>query len=222
MSREYTRRVSILGNIPVLGPVTLFDEFDDPIKWTKGGPGGDFIFEHDPNYSFNGRQSLHMKTRTTDSTANDIITATRYVHIPPTSKILTAFLFSTPDRSKIDFLSLELTYDNGITAYISRLVFLPLTPTWQYNNSAGVNTNIPESTRPLKDSTWHRIAFATDFLNNKHIHALINRDLFDLSSLDLSTGAGLNEECLYISLNLKNIGANPSEIYIDTILSTEF
>ncbi len=221
MGEEYTRRISILGNIPALGPVSLFDDLLDPLKWTESGTGGDTIFELDPSFSFSGKNSLHLKTRTAGAAQNDTITASRLVHIPPSKKVIASSVFYIPSKTAVLFMSFEFIYYDGTNHHTANILYYPGTPNWRYADADAGYTAIPDSGNQLLITAWHRLTFGIDFNNDLYGLVKINGRTFNLAAIPIYSDTGPPDEHLKVSVNIIAAGAAPAEAWLDTILAVE-
>lgn len=221
MSREYTRLISVVGNVPAHGPIVLYDDFEHLLKWTKYLGEGDSVFELDPSFSFSKNQSLHIKTRTTDAAENDIIGARLLSYIPPSKRLNLSTHFSCPDYTLIKLLQFWFILFDGTNKHHSLLQLKTATPIWQYRDSIGTAIDVPDSGLLPFDNAWHRIQLLADLNTHKYIHMILDNNLFDLSALTYQHETDPKLTHLEVEIQIRNTGAAPCELHIDDFLLHE-
>ncbi len=221
MGKEYTRTLSILGLLPIAGSVIFFDDFEHNMNWTKFVGVGDYILELDPNISKQGKQSLHLKTRTTGAATNDELIITRHVHLLPSKvvSLLSNFLF--PDYSKILHVMFTIEWYDGINSNISRVKFSPNTPKWEYFDSGGEYQNLPDLAIGLSNDGWHNLQLLCNFSTSKFLSLQVDHLLVDLSAHALRVVEVPADLRLHLTIDLKTIGNNPAQMRIDNIMLHE-
>lgn len=221
MSKEYTRRISTLGNVPSQGPFIFFDDFEALLKWTKYDGPGDSIYELDPTIAYSGNQSLHIKSRTTNATENDIIGTRIKLFMTPSKKLNQSMIFRSPDFTKIKTIDFYHTLDDTLTLHFPTIRFSPAGPKWQYLDSAGDPQDIPGAIYPLSVNAWHRLHLLADLNTNKFISMSIDSRHYDLSNISIEAYSPGVNMYLDITAFIVTAGAAPAEIYIDDFLVHE-
>jgi len=221
MSKEYTRIITTLGNVPLAGSVILSDDFESILKWIQSSGTGDSIFELDPTIALRGNQSLYMKTRTTSAAANDKIGANFLTHILPNKIVTFIGSFRYPTYNTMKTLQFEFYWSDGARLYIARCQFLPNTPKWQYINSLGNDTDIPDSDTLLYSNSWHTVILKMDFNTLKYISLQVDHLLFDLSNFSLYDSQPMTTSRFEHYIYITTIGANPTSINLDEIIMLE-
>lgn len=221
MAKEYSRSQTILGLLPISGSIILHDDFSGPLQWTKGVGLGDAIFELSPSISKHGKQSLHLKTRTTDAANGDEVRAVRYLHLLP-SKVL-SFLssFRCTDFSKILHIMFSFEWYDGASTHICHLKFSPGTPKWEYYDSATAYQIIAGLGVALYDDAWHNLQLVVNFATDKYISFRLDHLLADLSAIAFYSGAPAADSMLMATIEVKTNSASPAEIFIDDIMINE-
>lgn len=217
MGKEYTRLLTI---VPAAGPTpgsVFFEDFSNILRFTKVSTGGDEIFELDPTISMLGPQSLHMKTRTTGSAANDIISALILHHLTPTNFVTFTSIFQLPDVTRIKILRFTLKLIDGVNLIEGIITFTPATPKWEYDNVGGVPTLIANSGFSIRASCWHRFTLTVNFDTNLYISCYIDQIPLPIPNFPLHFAANGVLLSLSTSIDVQAIDANPAEIYIDSI-----
>ncbi len=222
MSKEYTRLIAVLGNVPSHGPYLYFDDFEHLLKWTKFAGEGDSIFELDPTVAYSQNQCLYIKSRTTNAAEDDVIGAHIYTYLSPSLKLNQSIHFKCPDFTKTKTIIFYFIHYDGTYAHSAAVQFLPNTPKWQYRDINGDFQDIPLSAYSLHYNAWHRLQLEVNHNTHKYVSMTINHlhfDLFDLNYLlnpDDSTPT-----CFYSIINFSTIGAAPGELRIDDFLLHE-
>ncbi len=183
MSKEYTRLVSILGQLPFADRIILLDDFEGSLKWHKYQGDGDAIFELDPTLSKHGNQSIFMQTRTTSHVEDDVVGMTKYLHLLPT-KILTLLTsFYIPHGDETKFIEFVFNWYDGTLIHTASIGYILATHYWQYYTDGEAYANIPASNVPMNDITWHLLKLAINLNANKYISLQIDHRIYDLSTL---------------------------------------
>ena len=221
MSREYTRRIATLGNVPTHGPFIYFDDFENLLQWTKHEGVGDSIFELDPTIAYSKNQSLLIETRTTNAAIGDRIGARRDLYMLPSKKLNASIHFFLPNTIKITSLDFYFSYDDYAGERRPEILFLPNTPIWQYVDAAGNPQNITGSAHPLALSTWHRVQLLADCNINKFIALIIDDKYFDLSAFTFFSNEVPNPLALQMIFAIKTSTASPCRAYLDDALIHE-
>ncbi|MBA7609566.1 hypothetical protein ES703_16757 [subsurface metagenome] len=221
MSKEYTRRIAILGNVPSHGPFVYFDNFEQLLKWTQYEGIGDAIFELDPTTAYSGNQSLYLKTRTTGATTNDKIGAEILLYMTPSRKLNQAIHFRSPDFTKIKRILFWFTLFDGSNQHYATVQFLPNDPLWQYRDFETAMQDIPDSAYNLLVNAWHRLQLQADLNTHNYISMIVDNHHHNLSTLGYYFGAEDTLTHFKIRIELHTIGSDPCELYIDDFLLHE-
>ncbi len=221
MSREYTRRISVLGQVPSHGPFTFYDDFEGILKWTKNIGAGDSIFELDPTIANSGNQSLHMKTRTTGAAEDDTIGAIIHTHMLPSKKLNQSVLIRSPDFTKIKSIEYYFDLFNIPLHHFAQILFFPNTAKFQYTDHNNVLQDIPDTDRKPAPNAWHRIQLLADFNSDKYISLIFDSHFHDLSQFEIHNPGYTIHTFFESFINITTIGAAPCELYIDDFLIHE-
>ncbi len=221
MSKEYTRSLTILGSIPIAGSVLFHDDFESLLNWTQAQGAGDSIFELDPSLAFNGKQSLRMKTRTTDSAEGDPISAIHYFRLGPTKTISATVIFNIASNTPIEQFVLSLIFYDGTNKHWGAVYYRPGVPDFAYRIDATTYSTITGSETLLLCPGWHSLTLNIDF-NALLYHSMIIDHLpFDLSSVTIFSDTNPTDSHLFTSIGIETDSANPAEINIDDVIYTE-
>ena len=221
MSKEYTRPVTILGQLPIAGTVLFVDDFEELLNWTKVDGVGDAIFELDPTIAKQGRQSLHMKTRTTGAAQADKIRANRYIHLLPSKIMSFVSTFSSPNFTPIDYLTFDFFWYDGTNLNRGYIKFKPNTPSWSYADSGDVLRPITGLDVLLSTNCFHTVIIKINFTTLKYYSLQVDHLFADLSAYALKVDTNPNPSTLQTQIVLATAGAAPCETYLDQIAMHE-
>ncbi len=221
MGKEYTRPVTVLGNIPVSGQVIFQDDFEGLLQWVQEAGDGDSIFELDPSLAFSGNQSLHMKTRTVDAAPRDVIRAIRLIHCLPSKFITLACRFYIPIFGVTDHSYIRLQFYDGANVRTAQIFFYPQTPEWKFLNSGETETIIPDSDIPLSAYVWHYAILRINFNTGYYTSLQVDHLHFDLSAQALFTDPNTVISHLNVATAIITDGIDPTSINIDSITISE-
>lgn len=221
MGKEYTRVFTIAGH-PALSPgIICLDDMDQLLKWAQYSGPGDSIFELDPSVSYTGNNSLHLKSRTTTATDGDQIGADRHLHYPSSQKVTYNFLFRPNNPSFTEFISFDCSFFDGVDKHWADIRFYPNVPNWQYLNSGGTYTIIPNSAFKIHTDAWGLFSMTIDFTTKEYVNAIINSHPLLSRRTPIFSDTNGSIEHLFVRLLLEAIGANPVEIYLDSFTAIE-
>lgn len=218
MTKEYIRTVTTRGTIPVSELVLFHSNFEHLIGFSKGVGIGDAIFELDPNLSFSGAQSLHIKTRTTDTAEDDEIQAFLQSHLPPTKNVSLLARFYSPTFTTLKTLLFQLEWYDGTNVHRAFIKYYEAVPKLTYLNSGGTETDLPDLDHVLHFLSWHSFNFPVDFMNNKYRSFQLDEINIDLSDLPIYTTESALLPHLRSILSITTAGAAPTELYIDNYI----
>lgn len=221
MSKEYTRRLSIFGLSPEYGEIYLYDNMEGAEMWTGEGTGTDFFAEFSDARPHHGTRSLHIKSRTTGAAEDDYARVYRHCFLPPSKKLGQISTFILGDITKLKSFALAFTYYDGINDTHAVLTYLVALHKWQYKNSLGGETDVPGADIALIDYRPHRASIATDFNRNEYISFTIDDELFPLTNLPLYSIPNGFDRHLNLLYQITTSGANPAEVYINSVLLHE-
>lgn len=217
MTREYTRSVVILGQVPFVNQIIYHDDFEHTLHWTKGGTVGDFIFELDPTISKSGSQSLHIKTRTEGSLDTDGIYAKILMYLRTTKLVNIIANFHSPDFTKMSEFSLELSFKDGTLIHKVGVKYIPTPPGFQYMIQDENYAPIPDSALSINSITWHQLTLSANFNLHKYRFLDINHIHHDLSLHSTYSDTSTEPTYLEAIFQIINKTAEPCEIYIDDV-----
>lgn len=221
MGKEYLRDTTVIGEVPSLGPVVLYDNMEDLFKWVEEGIMGDSVFEKDITEAYNGNACLHEKSRTTGASVGDIIEAKRIIYQRPGRRYRFECIWKVVDFACCDMLGFNVISRDGATETQMHLWYDPSLETWRYSNPAGAIVDIPNSHQILSENRWHRVLVEWDEANAKYIKMISDSMEVDMSALGLRMPPDLTALVSWVWLYLRTVGAAPVEGYFDDVLLLE-
>lgn len=221
MGDEYIRRIMVLGEVPSLGPVMLFDDMEDLLKWTKGGTGGDSVLEKSTTVAFNKLASLHIKTRATNPVIGDEEYGYRRVYQRPGKRYRLECLFRFVSKTLVDSVTFEARIFDGTLLHGIGVKFYPPEEKWAYRTGLATYTDFPGGGQDLHPDSWHRCSVEFDQASKKITRFVC--DNLELSGLSLSyyTAADPSGLRLALYLSVKTETGAAAEIYVDDLLLME-
>lgn len=221
MGEEYIRRIMVLGEVPSLGPVMMFDNMEDLLKWTKSGTGGDDLLEKSATVAFNGSASLHIKTRVTNAAADDLVKASRNFYQRPGQRYSLESIFMVAVNANCKVVDFEFSIMDGVTRHYPGVRYDPVNGKWQYRTGATAYSDVPGGAHDLAENRWHRLKFKVDE-NKKQITGL-TADGLELRDLELAyySVAGVLPVLAGFDLSIVSVGVTPPEAYFDDVLILE-
>ena len=221
MGQEYLRQILVLGSVPALGPVDMYDDMEGTFKWSKAGTGGDDVLEKSITVAYNASASMHAKTRTTTATDGDYIDAKRRVYARASKRyrIELIWKFTTLAANKEFFT--QLVVEDGAYAHAVGLKFLPNSAKWQYQNVAGTFSDVPGGAQSLAADNWHRLLFEFDQSTGKMVTMVSDSLNLDLSDLSYYKSAHVVAEESILAIRAIAHTSPPAEIYVDDVLILE-
>jgi len=221
MGRPYIREIVVVGNIPSLGDIILFDDFEDLFKWSGTGTGTDWLVEKNTATAFNKSASLHIKTKATTPAAGDYVTAYRYIYLPPPLKLsLECFWYYVSD-TLVDFFAIELIFQDGSYRTHGKVRFHPPESKWQYRDDTPAYVDIPGGSQKLNEGAWHRVALKLNFKDKIYSHLKSDDLEIDLSALKMQSVSDTTAKQLYVAVSVSAETNARAECYIDDLLIRE-
>ncbi|MBA7583906.1 hypothetical protein ES708_25857 [subsurface metagenome] len=221
MSQEYTRDVTILGQLPISGKVLFRNDFLHHIGFVESGTGGDTIFELDPSQAFQGSQSLITKTRTTGEAVDDQMNIILSTHLPPSKQVTIAHRFLSPSFDAHRFLQFDLSFYDGTNVHQGFIKYIHDTPQLTYVNSGGTETVITAFDHAFNTTPWHFFALSVDFANNLYKYAIIDEFLISLANIPLYTPLNPGEVRMDTSIIYAADAAAACQLSLDEVAILE-
>lgn len=221
MGREFIRQIMVLGSVPTLGPVILFDDMEDLFKWGDWGTGGDFVNEKQGVIAYNGSNAGHVKTRTTGAQATDAQESRRAIFQRTGKRYMAECLWIPDAAAQMELFRFGFLIYDGVVLHEVHVAYSMAGEFWLYLASGGTEAFIPGSTQALQDGVWHRLLIEID--QNKGYLIRLVSDGLDLLGLELPYQKQGNNTPTqaWIKIGLKAGATPPGEIYYDDVLVME-
>lgn len=221
MGKEYTREILVLGQVPHLGPVALYDDIEDYLKWIKANGVGDSVLEKSQTLVYNGDYGLHIKSRTTAAAEDDFVSGYRLLYQRPGRRYRFECLFVPDAIAAVKLIYFKLLISDGV---LQHQVFVSMdraSGKWTYKSSGGGTADFPGGDQALVADSYHRVLFEWDE-SKKQITRLVC-DGLELSGLELDyyTTASAAAVSMRVDVGLQAGASPPGEIYVDDVLVLE-
>lgn len=221
MGEEYTREVTVLGSVPHLGPVLVYDDIEYLFKWTKANGVGDSVCEKSATLAYNGDSCLHVKTRVTSAAEEDVCLGYRLLFQRPGQRYRMECLFMPDAAASAKEIIFWITLDDGATVHHIRVKWDAANTKWIYQDTGGGYADFAGGSQNLNANQYHRFLVEWDENSHKITRFVCNGlELRDLS-LDYYTAANVAAVSMRLDLGLTAGASPPGEIYFDDVLVME-
>lgn len=221
MGDEYIRRIMVLGSVPTLGPVMMFDDMEDLFKWTEGGNLGDSTFEKSATVAYNGSACLHMKSRTTNLASADVIAAERTLYERPGKRYRFEMLWRWEVTANCEKMTVRSKVYDGSDVHYVYLLYQVQLGKWKYTNSAGADIDVPGGAQSLNVGTFHRLLLEWDQNLQKFVRMISDGMEIDMSTLSYQKSTSGAAQRHHLAIELAVLAAAPVEGYVDDVLVME-
>lgn len=218
MPKEYIRQVMIIGSIPRLGQVIVFDDMEDLIKWTKDGNTGDFDVTKDTGKAYNGDASLKIETRATSPADGDWCLAERFCYLQIGKRYSIEFLFMTLNTTNVQYVEFDGRWQDGATFHDPYIRYDAQANKWQYRDSAQAWQDIPGGSQNLASNCWHRVKLVVDRDLKQYISFNCNALEVNLAGISYYSLPSALTEAFDPRIRLENNGAAQAILYVDDVL----
>lgn len=221
MGEESIRRIMVLGSVPSLGPVVLFDNIEDLLKWTKADGVGDSVLEKSQTLVYNGDQALHIKSRTTGAAENDEVYAQRELYQRPGQRYRFECFFAIDEDEQAKYVDFLIYVFDGTLQHVVSVRHDPVNHKWQYLNPGATLTDIPGGAQHLQRDTYHRLLLEWDAVSKEYIKFVCDALEQDLSGTAYYSGSDPAAVRMLLKIGLTAGGTPPGELYFDDVLVME-
>lgn len=213
---EATPRISLLYPS---GKVISSTSFDSPAyNWQLSNPAGTTV-ERRTDVSFTPPAAMFIQTKAADGSVAGIY---KYLGYSGTGKIGLEFAYASNAGTNANIVITLERYD--ATDYKHAAIkYVGSTYHWQYENSAGVDTDIPDGYQKLllQDKTFHRVKAVVDFENTKYVELHSNEKYMDLSGLATRSNADATGAWASVGIYITAKAAAAQTLVLDNITITE-
>lgn len=221
MGKEYVREMAVVGSVPSLGPVIVFDDMEDLLKWAQVGDLGDDVFEKSAAVAFNGSASLHMKTRTTASAEDDETSGQRILFERPGKRYRLECIFQSVNNPNTKSIWFKVELCDGALRHRIQLLWTVVGNEWKLRNTGNTFTTIVSANQLLLDTGWHRVVLEFDQAKKEYLRMICDDMEKDLSGTGYYTGAEVAEKWLDVQVGVIAGALGPAEGYFDDVLLLE-
>lgn len=221
MGKEYEREMAVLGLVAHLGPVVLYDDMEDLLKWTEAGTGGDTVFEKITTVAYNGSACLHMKTRTTTATEGDGIYGRRDSFQRPGQRCRFECLFRPDAAAQNGLVYFQMVIYDGTNVHSLKMAWKGVLKKWQYNNAVNTMTDVPGGGQGLGLDEFHRFMMEWDENSGRYIRFVCDGLEVDMSELSFYKTADASGQGMHVDVGMLAGVSPPGEVYFDDILVME-
>lgn len=221
MGEEYIRQILLLGYVPTLGPVVLYDDMEGLQKWTFELAAGDFVLEKSATVAYNGSASLHMKTRTTGAVAGDLVGGYRTSFQRPGKRYRVEFLMRIDVSASAAATWVQCSVCDGMNAHYIKFYLDEVNAKWQYLDSANNLVDLTGGTQDLVADQFHRVMFEFDEESGKYITFVCDGLEVDMTGISYRKAASASAVNMKIEFVVVAGATPPGELYIDDVLVME-
>lgn len=221
MGQEYKREIVVLGQVPSMGPVILFDDLEGIFKWIGYGTGADYVVERSQVNVFNGSYNLHLKTRTTGAAVGDSVQAWRTCSFRRSKKMRLELIWYTMDMDNVAYLTLDVFWLDGATSHRGSVRFDRANGIWQYLNSVGGWSNIVGSGQVLGGAAFVWTSIEIDFAKNEYVELRCASVRVDMAGLGIYQVASALGEKVTAQILFEDALIGATDMYFDDVLVME-
>jgi len=213
MGEEYTRRVTVVGSLPVEGSLIFHDDFESTFRWASAAEGNGAATKS----ATRSRSKANSMKLTTDSgtpASGQTCEGKIQLALPPSQRVQCVAYFRIDTLTSFATLTQRLEFFDGVNK-LSAGIRMDVTNEILQSRSAGGWANITGSDIDINTGGWNRFAFTIDYQTSKYISADINHLRLDLSAVELVSSASAVAGKLDYFFGITNDGANQITAYID-------
>lgn len=222
MGRDHLGNYPIVAGLGFSRGIMLLDDCEGVFTYFVDGTGGDDVHEYLAAAAWQGAAGLHLKTRTTNAAADDIIAIEKLFDYPETGLLVARLRVAPIAVAFVKTLKLQLNIDDGAQQYAAVLNLQVNAGTVAYLNSGGTYTAIAAMATTFVGGNWYTMELAIDCIAKTLLTARFNGLKVDLSAQGLYNSAATSGRGAYLILSCSSVGAVPAEIYADNIYVGEY
>jgi hypothetical protein len=221
MGEEYVRRIMVLGSVPSLGPVILFDDMEKLLKFTAVGTGADFVCEKSQVQVYNEDYSLHVATRATDPADGDYVSVVRSIMSRPGKRYRGECLFWSSLGAAVASIDFWFGILDGAEYHEVKIRWDQEAERWFYYSSAGAWAELPLASSYPSASNWHRLMLEWNQISGKYIKMVCDAMEVDMSELSYRKTASVGSLSMHAYFRVEAAGAAQAHAYFDDLLVLE-
>jgi len=216
MGEEYVRTVSVLGSIPRLGRILMYDDFEGGLHWAVQGNAGDYYLAIQGDKVWEGRYAMKISTRVIGAAANDWARAVRYGFTTHTYRLKSTCHWLITSTTNVQYVQWFYIGYTGTERHEIGIRYLVGTGVGQYWNSTGTWTDLPLPGQLLEANYWHRFSLSADFRNKTYLEMESDGFKGSLTAFSYYVTSDTSRVGVQIQIEVGAAGAVPAELYIDT------
>lgn len=198
--------------------VTLLDDCEGTLAWSKSGTGSDFSVAYDTAAAFVGLKGLHLATKTTTPAEDDYVRVYRYLEWTETGLLVVRARFASPDISDVKEIHAIITNDDGSFLHQGEVKWDSSDGRVKRRTGSAAWQNTAVLSGALADGQWNSMEIVVDVTEEKWVYVRMFGQKVDLSDAGLwwNSGAG-GYKALSVEFTCVAVGANVAELYVDQI-----
>lgn len=213
MGKEYTRDIQVLGLVPNFGKIIIFDNFSNNLSFIPSGNAG-YIVRRNPSIYLSPPASCEIITPPYNEEQASI---SKLLFPSPANLINSSFIFSITNVAIILNLTFQLYYYDGTYRHIVRIVWVSDGTKWQYLNSAGSLTDIPNATQKLLNNSWNSLNFSFNTALSKHSKFQSNYLNLDISDIPYMLSENTAAPSLELSITASVNSNFTTTLFVDSL-----
>lgn len=196
--QERYRRVHLFNRIPILYPAIFYDDCSGTYRYQNTGDGADFSSEYLTSAAFIGTNGIQMRTRTTNPAADDYVTLSKTLHLPPSKLIRLQLSAMNPLTSPNLHLIASLHWYDGTNVYMCR-IRLTMADEKVYYCSGWAPVYTDTGLHWYHEAyAWNRLDISANINEGKFHRLTVNEQTLDMSAISLpSTASGLTPHLMF-------------------------
>lgn len=221
MGKEYVRQIMVLGEVPTMGPVVLYDNMEDVFKWTITGNTGDFAGTKDTATMYNGGASMKLLTRVTDAAADDYVQALRTSFQRPGQRYAIECIWRPESATLISWVTFEFNILDGAYRHQGAIICDVEGGRWYYRRSDGGEVELTDLTTGMAHQAWHRLRLEFDESLGKYIKVIADGKEVDMSALAYQKVGNISPVKFEWFVKVVTVTTIAAEVYVDDVLIME-
>lgn len=221
MGKEYTREIVVLGEVPTLGPVAMFDNFEGVFKWAITGNLGDFAGTKETTVVYNENASMKLTTRVTNPAINDWVAAERLLFQRPGKRYAIEAIWRPESQQIVGWVIFRFDIHDGAYRHRGGIICDVEGGRWYYIREDDAAIELPNSPRQPAAGAWHRLRLEFDESTGDYIRLVADGQEVDMSALGYRHYSSISPVKFELHLEIDNVTANPAVVYYDDFLVME-
>lgn len=221
MGKEYERDFVQRGDLPMFGPMLLYDSIEGNFTWTKGGTGGNDQLVKAALGGFQSAYGMQMTTRTTSAAQYDNVTATMLLGFSNKTQFRVGCIWQHTGAGVLGSFGIDAIFYDGSTKHYTRIRWDADEGAWTYWNAAGTWTTIAGTTMTELVNVWNRIEFDVDLTKGEYRLIKANNKQVSLVGLAYQSVVEAHAPNIELVIRLMNNTAAAINAYVDHIYCKE-